>query len=194
MTTAYTIRPGTAADIDTLVVFTHAEAMDAERRGLDPGEARRGVEGAFAAVPKSRYWVVEGPKGGLVASASIVTEWSNFRGGDYWWIQSLYVTPEHRGQGLVDTLLAHLTDQARNCRGAGSAALRPRHQRAGLARLQALRLHRRSLHRDDPASGPAVTTGGAADYDDSAGVNAFSMSSSAGGRRTLPAANASAWG
>jgi ribosomal protein S18 acetylase RimI-like enzyme len=121
MTIAYTIRPGTAGDLDTLVAFTHAEAMDAERRGLDPAEARRGVEGAFAPVPKSRYWVVEGPKGGLVASASIVTEWSNFRGGDYWWIQSLYVTPEHRGQGLVDTLLAHLTDQARD---AGALDLR----------------------------------------------------------------------
>jgi ribosomal protein S18 acetylase RimI-like enzyme len=49
----------------------------------------------------------------VVACASIVTEWSNFRGGDYWWIQSLYIVPEHRGHGLVDTILQHLASEAR---------------------------------------------------------------------------------
>jgi ribosomal protein S18 acetylase RimI-like enzyme len=112
MTTAYTIRPATAADIDVLVGFTLAEARDAERRSLDIDGARRGVQGAFDAPGRARYWVAETGAGRLVASTSIVTEWSNFRGGDYWWIQSLYVLPEHRGQGLVDQLLAHLSAQA----------------------------------------------------------------------------------
>ena len=47
-----------------------------------------------------------------LAAPSVITEWSNFLGGDYWWIQSLYILPEHRGQGLVDQLLAHLSAQA----------------------------------------------------------------------------------
>jgi ribosomal protein S18 acetylase RimI-like enzyme len=105
------IRPATPADADTLVAFTLAEALDAERRTLSRADVRRGVAGAFATPPKARYWVVESG-GQLVACASIVTEWSNFRGGDYWWIQSLYIAPEHRGKGLVDTILQHLVHEA----------------------------------------------------------------------------------
>lgn len=107
----YTIRPGSEADLDALVAFTMSEALDAERRTLNPGDVRRGVAAAFATPPKARYWVVEA-QGRLVASTSIVTEWSNFRGGDYWWIQSLYIVPEHRGHGLVDTILQHLAGEA----------------------------------------------------------------------------------
>ena len=55
------------------------------------------LAGAFAAPPKARYWVVEEEEHNSWRSTSIVTEWSNFRGGDYWWIQSLYIVPEHRG-------------------------------------------------------------------------------------------------
>jgi ribosomal protein S18 acetylase RimI-like enzyme len=109
---SYAIRPATAADSDLLVAFTLSEALDAERRTLSRNDVVRGVAGAFATPPKARYWVAEA-NGVVVASASIVTEWSNFRGGDYWWIQSLYIVPEHRGSGLVDQLLRHLVQEAK---------------------------------------------------------------------------------
>lgn len=112
MTSEYTIRPATTADIDVLVSFTLAEARDAERRTLDVEGARRGVHGAFDHPPRAHYWVAQTGAGRVVGSMSVVTEWSNFLGGDYWWIQSLYILPEHRGQGLVDKMLAHLSAQA----------------------------------------------------------------------------------
>ena len=155
MTSAYTIRPATAADIDVLVDFTLAEARDAERRTLDIEGARRGVRGAFGSPPRAAYWVAEAA-GRVVGSTSVVTEWSNFLGGDYWWIQSLYVLPEHRGQGLVDQLLAHLAEQAQ---AAGALDLRPlrlQHQRARAARLPALRVHRVAVHPADQAAVPAA--------------------------------------
>jgi ribosomal protein S18 acetylase RimI-like enzyme len=108
---AYTIRPATSADSDLLVSFTLSEALDSERRALIRAEVERGVAGAFATPPRARYWVAESG-GRVVASASIVTEWSNFRGGEYWWIQSLYVVPAHRGTGLVDVMLRHLVEEA----------------------------------------------------------------------------------
>lgn len=111
-TDAYTIRPATVDDSDLLVSFTLSEALDSERRALIRDEVQRGVAGAFATPPKARYWVAESASR-VVASASIVTEWSNFRGGDYWWIQSLYIVPAHRGTGLVDTILKHLVQEAR---------------------------------------------------------------------------------
>lgn len=117
---AFAMRPATEADAETLVAFTLSEAYDAERRTLNPVEVRRGVAGAFATPPKARYWVVESG-GAIVASTSIVTEWSNFRGGDYWWIQSLYIVPEHRGSGMVDVILRGLVHEAQ---AAGALDLR----------------------------------------------------------------------
>ncbi len=108
----YTLRPAEVSDSVTLVSFTIAEALDAERRSLIRTDVQRGVAGGFTTPPKARYWVVES-HGTLVGSCSIVTEWSNFRGGDYWWIQSLYIAPEHRGTGLVDTMLQHLVREAK---------------------------------------------------------------------------------
>jgi ribosomal protein S18 acetylase RimI-like enzyme len=112
MTAAYEIRPATPDDIDVLVGFTLAEARDAERRTLDVEGARRGVRGAFDSPPRAAYWVAQTGAGRVVGSTAVVTEWSNFLGGDYWWIQSLYILPEHRGGGLVDQMLAYLTAQA----------------------------------------------------------------------------------
>ncbi|MEZ5291252.1 MAG: GNAT family N-acetyltransferase [Vicinamibacterales bacterium] len=108
----YQIRPATPADVQALVAFTISEALDAEGRTLSRADVQRGVEGAFAVPTRARYWVVE-LRGGVVASTSIVTEWSNFRGGEYWWIQSLYILPEHRGSGLVDVILKHLVQEAK---------------------------------------------------------------------------------
>ena len=111
--TGYVIRPAVPADSDTLVAFTLSEALDSERRTLSRADVQRGIAGAFAEPPKARYWVTEAGQT-VVACASIVTEWSNFRGGDYWWIQSLYILPEHRGRGLVDIVLRHLVEQAKS--------------------------------------------------------------------------------
>jgi ribosomal protein S18 acetylase RimI-like enzyme len=112
MASVYSIRPATTDDIDALVGFTLAEARDAERRTLDVEGARRGVRAAFASPPRASYWVAHTSEGRVVGCTSVVTEWSNFLGGDFWWIQSLYILPEHRGQGLVDQLLAHLSARA----------------------------------------------------------------------------------
>ena len=36
---------------------------------------------------------------------SVVREWSDWNAGFYWWIQSMYIVPERRGQGLMTGLL-----------------------------------------------------------------------------------------
>ena len=107
------IRPATEADIATLVAFTLEEAREAEGLAADPAAVRRGVEGAFANPPRATYWVVEDASRAVVASASIVTEWSDFSGGAYWWIQSIFITAPHRGTGLLQRLIDHLAETAR---------------------------------------------------------------------------------
>ena len=112
MTPTYTIRKALSDDIDTLVAFTLREAYEAESVERDHAAVRRGVEGGFRNPPLSTYWVAETSEHIVVASTSIVTEWSDFRGGHYWWIQSLFIVPEHRGSGLVELLIEHLATQA----------------------------------------------------------------------------------
>ena len=100
------------ADIDVLVGFTISEAREAEDEELNREGARRGVAAAFEDPSLATYWVAESPEGEVVASTSIVKEWSNFHGGSYWWIQSLFISPAHRGGGLVEMMLSHLTAEA----------------------------------------------------------------------------------
>ena len=120
MAAAYTIRHAQPSDIDTLAAFTLQEAREAEAFDADPSAVRRGVEAAFSDLPPSTYWVAEWD-GQAVASVSAVKEWSDFRGGYYWWIQSVFVVAEHRGHGLLRLLLDHVAGVAK---AAGALDLR----------------------------------------------------------------------
>jgi GNAT superfamily N-acetyltransferase len=112
VTSGYTIRPAVMADADTLVEFTLREAEDAEGVRLNPARVRRGVTAALEDSRLAQYWVATDLNGGIAASVSTLKEWSNFHGGHYWWVQSLFVTPDHRGSGLVDLLLDHVAGAA----------------------------------------------------------------------------------
>ena len=120
MPSNYILRDATPSDIDSIVGFTVREALEAEGLDVDTTAVRRGVSAAFGDQPVARYFVAENA-GQVVASISVVMEWSNFRGGNYWWIQSLFIVPEHRGTGLVHLLLDHI---ARVAQAAGALDLR----------------------------------------------------------------------
>jgi GNAT superfamily N-acetyltransferase len=108
----YEIQPARPEDVDVLVAFTLQEADDAEGVSLDPAAVRRGVARALDDPALARYWIALDGGGKAAASASITTEWSNFYGAHYWWVQSLFVSEAHRGRGLVDQLLDHLAQTA----------------------------------------------------------------------------------
>lgn len=117
----YILREAASADLETIVAFTLEEAREAEGAVVDPEAVRRGIAAAFKDPPLSRYWLAEASDGRVVGSTSVVTEWSDFRGGHYWWVQSVFIVPEHRGRGLLELLLDHL---ARTAREAGALDLR----------------------------------------------------------------------
>jgi GNAT superfamily N-acetyltransferase len=112
VTCRYTIRKAVRADLSALVAFTLQEAREAEHLALDTQAATLGVRCAFDEPSVAAYWVAEAQNGEIVASTSVVTEWSNYYGGKYWWVQSLFIAPEHRGGGLIDLLLNHLAAEA----------------------------------------------------------------------------------
>jgi GNAT superfamily N-acetyltransferase len=131
------IRRALAADVDLLVRFALREALDAEHANLDPAAVRRGVSAAIDDPRLARYWVAEADDGAIVASISALTEWSNFHGGFYWWVQSLFVVPEQRGRGIGDRLLDHVAGVASD---EGALDLR---LYAHQANERALRMYRR---------------------------------------------------
>lgn len=110
----YTIRRATAADLKTIIGFTLDEAREAEGLELDAGAVTRGVLAGLEDPSLSTYWLAEASDGQVVASTSAVREWSNFNGGFYWWVQSMFIVPAHRGGGLVDLLLDTIADTARS--------------------------------------------------------------------------------
>jgi ribosomal protein S18 acetylase RimI-like enzyme len=106
-----TIRRATLADADVLVAFNAALAWETERKGLDEGALRTGVRAVFADPAKGFYTVAE--DGGEVVGQVMVTfEWSDWRDGWYWWVQSVYVRADPRRGGVFRALFDHLQAQA----------------------------------------------------------------------------------
>ncbi|MBQ3198006.1 MAG: GNAT family N-acetyltransferase [Alistipes sp.] len=107
----YEIAMGCASDIDAITQFQVDMAFESEGAKLDDGIVRSGVTAAMNDSNKGSYLVVR--KGGeVVASLMITREWSDWNSEWYWWVQSVYVMPEHRGRGLFRSMYAKVKELA----------------------------------------------------------------------------------
>jgi ribosomal protein S18 acetylase RimI-like enzyme len=106
------IRPATAADVDTIVAYNAAMALETEHKQLDPAMLMRGVEHAIADPARCAYFVAE-IDGRIVGQTMVTYEWSDWRDGWFWWIQSVYVHPEFRRRGVFRALYRHVHELAR---------------------------------------------------------------------------------
>ena len=103
MTSEIRIRRATLADVETLVGFNAAMARETEDKGLDLDSLRSGVSALLKDDLLGFYLVAE-VAGQAVGQLMITTEWSDWRNGHFWWIQSVYVAPEFRRQGVFRQL------------------------------------------------------------------------------------------
>lgn len=107
-----TIRPARPEDLDALVDFNAAMALETEQLTLDPERLRAGVALLLADAAKGQYRVAK--RDGTVVGALMLTrEWSDWRCGDWWWIQSVYVRPEARRCGVFRALYDSVEREAR---------------------------------------------------------------------------------
>ncbi len=106
------IRPAPADDAARLADWARAMAWETEHKRLDPDTVRRGVAGVFEQPGRGRYFIAE-RDGVPVGTLMLTYEWSDWRDGDWWWIQSVYVEPAHRRQGVYAALHAHVQALAR---------------------------------------------------------------------------------
>jgi ribosomal protein S18 acetylase RimI-like enzyme len=101
------LRTAVPSDADVLVDFARAMARETEDRDLDPAVLRPGMVALLADESRGRVFVVE-EGGTVVATLTLTMEWSDWRNGWFWWIQSVYVTPAHRRRGHYRRLHDHV--------------------------------------------------------------------------------------
>lgn len=93
------IRSATHNDIEALIEFNQAMALETEGKNLPPDRLRLGVEAVFKDRNKG-FYVVADSGTTIVGGLMVTSEWSDWRNAWFWWIQSVYVLPESRGQGI----------------------------------------------------------------------------------------------
>jgi GNAT superfamily N-acetyltransferase len=113
MTAPILIRPSTPADASVIAGFNARLALETEHLQLDPTRLRAGVDAVLAEGNKGTYWVAEAG-GEVVGQLMITFEWSDWRNGSFWWIQSVYVRADWRSRGVFKALYKHVHQQAKS--------------------------------------------------------------------------------
>ncbi|HEX4130990.1 MAG TPA: GNAT family N-acetyltransferase [Pirellulales bacterium] len=141
-----TIRDAATDDMPTIVEFNRLLAEETEGKRLDAAVLERGVRRALERHDMCRYFVAE--RGGqLVGQTMITYELTDWRDGVLWWIQSVYVRGDARGQGVFRALFEHVERLARgDAEARGLRLYVAEHNAAALATYERLGL-RPSGHR-----------------------------------------------
>jgi len=112
MPDAPAIRRATMDDAETIARFNRQMAGETEDKPLDPETVRNGVRAVFENADRGFYLVAE--RGETIAGALLITyEWSDWRNGRFWWVQSVYVRPEARRTGVYRALHRAVRRRAR---------------------------------------------------------------------------------
>lgn len=106
------IRQARFEDVPTIADFNIAMAQETERKSLDCNTVNSGVASLFSQ-PELGFYLIAEANSQVVASLMITTEWSDWRNGIFWWIQSVYVLPDFRRQGLFTSLFCEVKNRAR---------------------------------------------------------------------------------
>lgn len=105
------IRMATKADLEVLVRFQIAMASESEDKGLDENTLRHGIATALSSEDLALYILAE-IAGKPVGTLMLTWEWSDWRNGRFWWIQSVYVASSHRRLGVYSAMHHHVLSLA----------------------------------------------------------------------------------
>lgn len=106
------IREAARSDIPFLVDCNAAMALETEHKTLDREVLARGVAAVFDD-PRRGFYLIGERDGAAVGCLLITREWSDWRNGDWWWFQSVYVLPAARRGGVFRALYAEVERRAR---------------------------------------------------------------------------------
>ena len=107
-----TIRRATAADEAVLVEFNLALAWETEHKRLNRDVLTVGVRSVFAGPARGFYTLAMDERGEIVGQMMGTFEWSDWRNGWFWWVQSVYVREEARRGGVFRAVYREIEQQA----------------------------------------------------------------------------------
>jgi GNAT superfamily N-acetyltransferase len=105
------IRQATVSDADIITRFNALMAEETEQQSLESQRLLNGVLRLLSEPAKGVYFIAE-EDGVPLGQLMITYEWSDWRNGNFWWIQSVYVDRPHRGKGVFRSLYRHVYDLA----------------------------------------------------------------------------------
>jgi ribosomal protein S18 acetylase RimI-like enzyme len=105
------IRLANENDAAAMVQFNQAMALETEGKTLDSQTLTNGVEAVFPDSKKGFYVVAE-ENGKIIGGLMVTFEWSDWRNGWFWWIQSVYILPEYRGRRIYGLLYEFVKNEA----------------------------------------------------------------------------------
>ncbi len=108
------IRDATPADLAAIVEFNRRLAIETEGKSLNETTLARGVAEALGDQSgRIRYWIAEAEEPARpVGQAGVTREWSDWRNGWIWWLQSVYVDADYRGQGVFRAIFEEIRREA----------------------------------------------------------------------------------
>jgi GNAT superfamily N-acetyltransferase len=107
------IRKATIADVSVIARFNSQMADETEHLALDQERLKAGVEALLRDPSKGVYYVAE--LNNIITGQMMITyEWSDWRNGTFWWIQSVYVESSARGSGVFRALFDHVHSLAKS--------------------------------------------------------------------------------
>ncbi len=112
MSAAIEVRAATPDDIPFLVECNMAMALETEHKTLDRAVLTRGTHAVFDD-PRRGFYLIAEREGGPAGCLLVTFEWSDWRDGDWWWFQSVYVVPRARRSGIFRALYAEVERRAR---------------------------------------------------------------------------------
>lgn len=111
MSSKWLVRLAEEKDVQTLAQFNVALAWETEHKKLDLPVVTRGVR-TLLKNPNHGFYTVAETAGEVAACVMVTYEWSDWRCGLIWWIQSVYVKPEFRRQKVFSGLFEFLKEKA----------------------------------------------------------------------------------
>ncbi|WP_340105081.1 GNAT family N-acetyltransferase [Rhodohalobacter sp. 8-1] len=113
MSPTITVREASIGDATSISQFNINMAWETEAKELDRETITAGVKSLFQK-PEYGFYMVAESGDEIVATLMITHEWSDWRNGLFWWIQSVYVKPEFRRQGIYRQMYQMVLEFAKN--------------------------------------------------------------------------------
>lgn len=110
---AILIRKAERRDASIIAKFNIAMALETENKTLEPETIQAGVLSLFEQ-PQAGFYVVAEVDQEIAGCLMITFEWSDWRNGTFWWVQSVYVAPDFRRMGLYSTLYLSIKEMAKD--------------------------------------------------------------------------------